>query len=39
VVVLHNTKGTIRKKDLIRDIFELLSKNVVTARSETSPRK
>lgn len=29
VVVLHNTKGSIRKRDLIRDIFELLSKNVV----------
>lgn len=29
VIVLHNNKGTIRKKDLIHDIFELLGKNVV----------
>ncbi len=29
VIVLHNHKGTIRKKDLIHDIFELLGKNVV----------
>ena len=29
VIVLHNHKGTIRKKDLIQDIFDLLGKNVV----------
>lgn len=31
VIVLHNHKGTIRKKDLIQDIFDLLGKNVVRA--------
>lgn len=29
VIVLHNQKGVVRKKDIIRDIFELLGKNVV----------
>ena len=29
VIVLHNQKGAIRKKDIIHDIFELLGKNVV----------
>jgi AcrR family transcriptional regulator len=33
VIVLHNLKGTMRKKDIIRDIFELLSNNVVTAEA------
>ncbi len=32
VIVLHNNKGSIRKKDLIHDIFELLGKNVVKAQ-------
>ena len=35
VIVLHSQKGTLRKKDLIHDIFELLSKNVVSAPPET----
>ncbi len=35
VIVLHNQKGGLRKKDLIRDIFEILSKNVVTAPAQT----
>jgi AcrR family transcriptional regulator len=34
VIVLHNQKGTLRKKDLIHDIFELLSKNVVSASQQ-----
>lgn len=29
VIVLHNLKGTMKKKDIIRDIFELLSSQVV----------
>jgi len=29
VIVLHNLKGTMKKKDIIRDIFELIGKNVV----------
>jgi len=29
VIVLHNHKGLIRKKDIIRDILELLAKNVM----------
>jgi TetR/AcrR family transcriptional regulator, cholesterol catabolism regulator len=29
VIVLHNQKGAIKKKDIIHDIFELLGKNVV----------
>lgn len=29
VIVLHNQKETIRKKDIIQDIFELIGKNVV----------
>ncbi len=29
VIVLHNSKGSIRKKDLLHEIFELLGKNVV----------
>jgi AcrR family transcriptional regulator len=33
VIVLHNLKGTMRKKDIIRDIFELLSNNVVRAET------
>ena len=39
VIVLHNQKGGLRKKDLIRDIFEILSKNVVTVpvQSGTAP--
>ncbi|MFY9169210.1 MAG: TetR/AcrR family transcriptional regulator [Desulfomonilia bacterium] len=39
VIVLHNQKGGLRKKDLIRDIFEILSKNVVTVpvQAETAP--
>ncbi|HON39641.1 MAG: TetR/AcrR family transcriptional regulator [Desulfomonilia bacterium] len=39
VIVLHNQKGGLRKKDLIRDIFEILSKNVVTVpvQTETAP--
>lgn len=35
VIVLHNQKGGLRKKDLIHDIFEILSKNVVTVPSQT----
>jgi len=26
VIVLHNQKGSIKKKDIIQDIFELLAK-------------
>ncbi len=39
VIVLHNQKGGLRKKDLIRDIFGILSKNVVTVpvQAETAP--
>jgi AcrR family transcriptional regulator len=33
VIVLHNLKGTMKKKDIIRDIFELISNNVVTAQT------
>lgn len=33
VIVLHNLKGTMRKKDIIRDIFELLGNNVVMAEA------
>jgi len=29
VIVLHNLKGTMKKKDITRDIFQLLSNNVV----------
>jgi len=36
VIVLHNQKNTIRKKDIIHDIFELLGKNVVKAPIITS---
>ncbi|HVN71564.1 MAG TPA: TetR/AcrR family transcriptional regulator [Desulfomonilia bacterium] len=36
VIVLHNQKGAIRKKDIIHDIFELLGKNVVRAPLITS---
>lgn len=32
VIVLHNHKGTLRKKDIIQDIFELLGRNVVKAQ-------
>jgi AcrR family transcriptional regulator len=35
VIVLHNQKGNFKKKDLIHDIFELLSKNVVKAPPES----
>lgn len=35
VIVLHNQKGTFRKKDLIHDIFELLAKNVVKVPTQT----
>lgn len=35
VIVLHNQKGGLRKKDLIRDIFKILSKNVVTVPVQT----
>jgi AcrR family transcriptional regulator len=38
VIVLHNHRGSIRKKDLIRDIFEILAKNVVRASSESASR-
>jgi len=31
VIVLHNQKNAIRKKDVIHDIFELLGKNVMKA--------
>lgn len=34
VIVLHNNKGSIKKKDLIHDIFELLGKNVVKVQSQ-----
>jgi AcrR family transcriptional regulator len=36
VIVLHNQKGKVRKKDLIRDIFELLGKNIVKVSALTS---
>jgi AcrR family transcriptional regulator len=36
VIVLHNQKNAIRKKDIIHDIFELLGKNVVKAPIITS---
>lgn len=39
VIVLHNQKGAIRKKDLIRDIFELLAKNVVKTTAAASARQ
>ncbi|MCU0577489.1 MAG: TetR/AcrR family transcriptional regulator [Desulfobacterota bacterium] len=39
VIVLHNQKGAIRKKDLIRDIFELLAKNVVKTTAAASVRQ
>ena len=38
VIVLHNQKGAIRKKDIIHDIFELLGKNVVKAPLITSEK-
>jgi AcrR family transcriptional regulator len=31
VIVLHNHRGSIRKKDIIHDIFELMGKNIVKA--------
>jgi AcrR family transcriptional regulator len=37
VIVLHNHKGSIRKKDLIHDIFELLGKNVVKSSRQAQP--
>ncbi|HQI02408.1 MAG TPA: TetR/AcrR family transcriptional regulator [Deltaproteobacteria bacterium] len=37
VIVLHNHKGSIRKKDLIHDIFELLGKNVVKVPRQAQP--
>ena len=39
VIVLHNQKGGLRKMDLIRYIFDILSKNVVTVpvQTETAP--
>ncbi len=36
VIVLHNLKGTIKKKDIIRDIFELLGNNVVRSSDSGS---
>jgi len=36
VIVLHNLKGTIKKKDIIRDIFELLGNNVVRTGDSVS---
>lgn len=39
VIVLHNQKGTFRKKDIIHDIFELLGRNVVKAPLITSTKK
>jgi len=33
VIVLHNFKGTMKKKDIIRDIFELIGNNVVRAQA------
>jgi AcrR family transcriptional regulator len=38
VIVLHNQKGSFRKKDIIHDIFELLGRNVVKAPLITSAR-
>lgn len=38
VIVLHNLKGTIKKKDIIRDIFELLGNNVVRTGDSGSVR-
>lgn len=37
VIVLHNQKGAIRKKDIIHDIFELIGKNVVKAPLRAQP--
>jgi len=37
VIVLHNHKGSIRKKDLIHDVFELLGKNVMKASQQAQP--
>jgi hypothetical protein len=39
VIVLHNHKTTIRKKDIVHDIFELLGRNVVKAPLITSSSK
>lgn len=39
VIVLHNHKNAIRKKDIIHDIFELLGRNVVKAPIIASPKK
>lgn len=36
VIVLHNQKGALRKKDIIHDIFELIGKNVVKVPLKTS---
>lgn len=33
VIVLHNLKGTMKKKDIIRDIFELIGNNVVRVQA------
>ena len=33
VIVLHNLKGTMKKKDIIRDIFELIGNNVVRTQA------
>ena len=33
VIVLHNLKGTMKKKDIIRDIFELIGNNVVKTQA------
>ncbi|HOO38545.1 MAG TPA: TetR/AcrR family transcriptional regulator [Deltaproteobacteria bacterium] len=33
VIVLHNFKGTMKKKDIIRDIFELIGNNVVRTQA------
>lgn len=36
VIVLHNQKGAVRKKDIIHDIFELIGKNVIRVPLKTS---
>ncbi|MGC9325574.1 MAG: TetR/AcrR family transcriptional regulator [Desulfomonilia bacterium] len=38
VIVLHNQKGTVRKKDILKDIYELLGKNVVKPSAQQFSR-
>ncbi|HDP23868.1 MAG TPA: TetR/AcrR family transcriptional regulator [Deltaproteobacteria bacterium] len=36
VIVLHNQKGTLKKHDLLKDIYEILGKNVVKGPADQS---